>query len=106
MLGLCLPPGPLRLDGARGLDVCDLWTKAFNYVQHCRMLFLSSMETGHIQDAGCSFSLVLELGNVGQDTQLTHGGHVALVRYKVCCVLGAFESLLPAYVMSLAQINS
>lgn len=51
-----------------------------------RVLFLSSMETGHVQHTGSSFRQVLESGNMGHDPPLTHDGHVALVRYKLCCV--------------------
>ena len=63
--GGLVPPGPLWLDGARGLvlansyDVCNSWAQTFICVQPCRVLFLSSMNTGHIQDAGYSFSQVL-----------------------------------------------
>lgn len=31
--------------------MCNLWAQTLIYVQPCRVLFLSSMDSGHIQDA-------------------------------------------------------
>lgn len=80
--------------------MCHLWTKAFNCVQCSSMLFFSWRLLTYIPGTGYSFSPVLEKGNMGQSSQLTCDGHVALMSLAVFYVTNmvgnaALSSLSP-----------